>query len=169
MNAVGVQRLAHRGVVDVAVVLEVARQVLVRVLPAAGALDLDLAAAQRVPQRDQHAQLVGDALHPAVLVDDGVQPGLRHDAVDRDLLPGRVELLVAVGPRSGRAARARPSPAGRRCCCVHASISSSGSHSACTPLPLVSDHGKTIATTIRNRGYLNRRYTSLVTATCRIR
>ena len=95
----GVQGLAQLGVVDVAVVLEVARQVLVRVLPAARALDVDLAAAQRVPQRDQHAQLVRDALHPAVVVGDAVQPRLRHHPVDRHLLPGRVELLVAVGAR----------------------------------------------------------------------
>jgi hypothetical protein len=83
----GVQGLAQLGVVDVAVVLEVARQVLVRVLPASGTLDVDLAAAQRVPQRDQHAQLLGDALDPAVVVDDAVQPRLRHDPVDGTLSP----------------------------------------------------------------------------------
>jgi len=82
----GVQRLGQDGVVDVAVVLEVARQVLVRVLPPGRALDVDLAAPQRIPQGDQHAHLVRDALRPAV-VDDGVQPRLRHDPVDRDLLP----------------------------------------------------------------------------------
>jgi hypothetical protein len=74
-------------VVYAAVVLEVAGQVLVRVLPAARALDVDLAAAQRVPQRDQHAQLVRDALDPAVAVDDTVQPRLRHHPVDRHLSP----------------------------------------------------------------------------------
>jgi hypothetical protein len=95
----GVQGLAELGVVDVAVVLEVAGQVLVRVLPPARALDVDLPAAQRLPQRDQHAELVRDALHPAAVVDHAVQPCLRHDPVDRDLLAGRVELLVAVGAR----------------------------------------------------------------------
>src|SRR5208282_3151055 len=43
----GVQGLAQLRVVDVAVVLEIDRQVLVRVLPAARALDVDLAASQR--------------------------------------------------------------------------------------------------------------------------
>jgi hypothetical protein len=56
------------------VALEVGWQVLVRVAPAAGPVDVDLAAADRVPGRAQHTQLVRDPLDPAVLVDDRLLP-----------------------------------------------------------------------------------------------
>lgn len=63
----------------VVVGVEVLRQVLLGVAPAVGAHHPDLAAADRLPQRLQHAQLVGDALHPALLVDDRVTPPGRDD------------------------------------------------------------------------------------------
>jgi len=45
---------------------------------------VDLAAAQRVAQRDQHAQLVRDSLDAAPVVNHRLAPGAGHDAVDRD-------------------------------------------------------------------------------------
>ena len=114
----GVQGLAQLGVVDVAVVLEVARQVLVRVLPPARALDVDLAAAQRVPQaRSARTARTGYA-----------PPGRRHRQ-RRPAMPSARPRRPGPSPRprrasgrcrcprSGRAGRWRPSPAGRRCCC----------------------------------------------------
>jgi hypothetical protein len=49
-----VKRLADRCVVHGPVALEVGRQVLVRVAPAAGPVDVDLAAADRVAKRPEH-------------------------------------------------------------------------------------------------------------------
>ncbi|MBV8992726.1 MAG: hypothetical protein JO287_03265 [Pseudonocardiales bacterium] len=62
----GVQRFADRGIVHVAVVAEIARQILVRVTPPPGSLHPHLAAAQGLSQGDQHAQLIGDALDSAI-------------------------------------------------------------------------------------------------------
>lgn len=87
--------LADRRVVDVAVLLKVAGQVLVGVAPALRAGDMDLATSQSIAQRSQHAQLIGDSLDLAVLVDDGLTPLLRNDAVERDMLTGRVKALLA--------------------------------------------------------------------------
>jgi hypothetical protein len=42
-------------------------------------------------------ELVPDALHPAVAVDDAALPGLRHELRRLALVPGRAERLVAVG------------------------------------------------------------------------
>ena len=120
MNSVGSSGLTHRGVVDVAVVLEVAGQVVLRVAPPAGAIDLDLPATQRVAQRDQHAQLVRDPLDPALLVDHRVAPRLRHHPVDRDRRRAAGRRSAVLPSTLGVAAPAdptRPSPAGRRCCC----------------------------------------------------
>ncbi|WP_326697636.1 hypothetical protein OG909_09985 [Streptomyces sp. NBC_01754] len=94
-----VQRLSDRGVVHGAGDLGVAGQVVLRVLPAGRALDVDLAAAHRVPQRDQDAQLVRDALDPVLVVDDRLAPVLAHHAVHRRLVPGRVEEGLAVDVR----------------------------------------------------------------------
>jgi hypothetical protein len=64
-------------------VREVRRQVALGVAPAAGAHHPDLAAAQRVTQRAEHAQLVRDPLDMALLVDDDLAPGGRDDALER--------------------------------------------------------------------------------------
>jgi hypothetical protein len=93
----GVLRLAQRRVVHVAVVFEVGGQVVFGIAPAVGADDGDLAAADRVSERTQHAQLVGDALDPAVVVDDRGAPLARHDTIDRHGLRGGVETVLA-GP-----------------------------------------------------------------------
>jgi len=66
----------------VAVVFEVGDQVVIGVAPAVGADAGDLAAADRVPERKQDAQLVADPLHPAVVVDDRATPLARYDRVD---------------------------------------------------------------------------------------
>ncbi|MDQ6777247.1 MAG: hypothetical protein M3071_13745 [Actinomycetota bacterium] len=89
---------ADRGVVDVAVLVEVGGQVAFGVAPAARADDPYLAAADRVAQRSQRAQLVRHALHPAVLIWHGVALRGRYDAVQRYVL-GRVvgAHAVAVG------------------------------------------------------------------------
>lgn len=76
--------LADRGVVHLAGGVEVTGQVVVRVAPPVRARDVDLAAAQRVAQRDQHAQLIRDPLDPAAVIDDRVAPGPGHHTVDRD-------------------------------------------------------------------------------------
>lgn len=83
---------------DVAVLVEVGGQVGFGVAPAARADDPYLAAADRVAQRSQRAQLVGHALHAAVLVQHGVSPCGGDDAVQRDVLGGVVGArAVAVG------------------------------------------------------------------------
>lgn len=87
--------LAQRGVVNIAVEVEVAREIVLGVAPAAGADDPDLAAADRVAQRVQHAQLVRDPLDPPVGVDDRATPRRRDDAVGRDPLAGGVVLKLA--------------------------------------------------------------------------
>ncbi|MEV4115118.1 hypothetical protein [Nonomuraea sp. NPDC049695] len=74
---------------------EIGRQVFPGVAPAAGAGDVDLAAAQCVLQRHDHAQLVGGPLEDPVLIDGCFQPAVRNHALDRDVLrgvvvPGRV-------------------------------------------------------------------------------
>ncbi|WP_399921374.1 CocE/NonD family hydrolase C-terminal non-catalytic domain-containing protein [Streptomyces kanamyceticus] len=66
----------------IAVVLEVRRQIVLRVLPPARARHPDLPP----PQRHEHAQLVGDALHPAALVRHRLAPLLAHHPRQRDLL-----------------------------------------------------------------------------------
>ncbi|MFB7178606.1 hypothetical protein ACFCYI_12985 [Streptomyces sp. NPDC056257] len=76
MNA-RVQRLAGRGVVHGASGLEVAGQVVLRVAPASGTLDMDLAAADRVPQGDQGAQLERDALDLALVSTTATRQSLR--------------------------------------------------------------------------------------------
>ncbi|WP_320775943.1 hypothetical protein [Streptomyces sp. CRN 30] len=81
-----VLRPAHRGVVHIAVVLEVRWQIVLRVLPPVRARHPDLPPPQRVPQRHEHAQLVRDALDPAALVHHGLAPLLAHQARQRDLL-----------------------------------------------------------------------------------
>jgi hypothetical protein len=97
MNALGSSGWRRRGVVHVAVVFEVGGQVVFGVAPAVGANDGDLAATDRVSERTQHAQLVGDALDPAVVVDDRGAPLARHDPIDRHGLRGGVETVLA-GP-----------------------------------------------------------------------
>jgi len=77
------QRLADRGVVHGAGGLEVAGQVVLWVASPCGALDVDLTAAVRVPQCHQDAQLVGDALELALVVDDRLAPILAHHTVHR--------------------------------------------------------------------------------------
>ena len=80
---------------DVPVGLEVGGQVVVGVAPAVGAHHPHLTAADRLPQRPQHAQLVGNPLHSAPLVDHGIAPRRRHDPVEGDLLLRPVEALRA--------------------------------------------------------------------------
>ncbi|GAA1323587.1 hypothetical protein GCM10009647_058560 [Streptomyces sanglieri] len=81
-----VLRLADRVVVHIAVVLEVRRQIVLRVPPPVRARHPDLPPAQRVPQRHEHAQLVRDALDPAALIHDRLAPLLAHHPRERDLL-----------------------------------------------------------------------------------
>jgi hypothetical protein len=69
--------------------LEVAGQVVLRITPAQGPLNVDLAAPDRVPQGHQDAQLVRDALDLALVVDDSLAPVLAYDAVHRHLLIAR--------------------------------------------------------------------------------
>ncbi|MFF3877825.1 hypothetical protein [Streptomyces sp. NPDC001978] len=76
--------------------LEVAGQVVLRVAPPHPALDIDLAAADRIPQGHQHAQLIGDALDPALVVDDRLTPVLAHHAVHRHHVADVVEAGLAV-------------------------------------------------------------------------
>ncbi|MEV5441002.1 hypothetical protein AB0N23_00335 [Streptomyces sp. NPDC052644] len=75
---------------DVSVVLEVGGQIVLRITPPVGAHDPDLPSSQRVPQADQHAQLVRDALDVALVVDDRRPPLLGHHSVQRHCL-GRIE------------------------------------------------------------------------------
>lgn len=91
-----VQRLPDRGVVHGTGGLEVAGQVVLRVTPARGARDVDLAAPYGVPQRDQNAQLVGDALDLALVVNDRLAPVLAHHAVHGHFVAGVVEAGLAV-------------------------------------------------------------------------
>ncbi|WP_239514373.1 hypothetical protein [Streptosporangium sp. 'caverna'] len=68
----GIDRLGQGGVVNVAVVLKVTGQVLVRIPPLASALDVNLPPTQRLPQGDQHTQFVRDVLDPHGLsISDG--------------------------------------------------------------------------------------------------
>ncbi|MBF6454810.1 hypothetical protein [Nocardia cyriacigeorgica] len=78
-----IQRLTQRGVMDLAGLLEITRQVVFRVAPPVAALDVDFAPSQRVTQRDQHAQLVRYALDPVAVVDHSFTPGFRDHAVQR--------------------------------------------------------------------------------------
>lgn len=78
-----IQRLTQRGVLDLAGLLEITRQVVFRVAPPVAALDVDFAPSQRVTQRDQHAQLVRYALDPVAVVDHSFTPGFRDHAVQR--------------------------------------------------------------------------------------
>ncbi|MFT9473642.1 hypothetical protein [Streptomyces sp. 11-1-2] len=91
-----VQRLPDCRVMYGAGGLEVAGQVVLRVAPLPPALDVDLPAADRVPQRHQDTQLVRDALDPALVVDDGLAPVLSYDAVHRHRVLGVVEARLAV-------------------------------------------------------------------------
>lgn len=75
---------------DLPVRFEVHREVLLGIPPPAGANDIDLPAADGLPQGPQHAQLVGDPLHLADLVDDRLAPLPGHHPVERDPLPGGV-------------------------------------------------------------------------------
>ncbi|WP_443043580.1 hypothetical protein [Streptomyces sp. GS7] len=108
-----VQRLADRPVVHVPAVLEVRRQVVLRVAPAARAGHPDLPEPQSVPQRDERAQLVRDALHPAFVVHHRRPPMLGHHPVQRDAL-GLVEVrpvldrLVQVPLEQGDRVHHRP-------------------------------------------------------------
>ena len=70
----GVERLADRGVVDVAVQLEIGGQIRLGIPPPSPADHPDLPPADGIPQRGEHAELVGDALHSAPLVDDRLPP-----------------------------------------------------------------------------------------------
>lgn len=88
-----VKRLSDRAVMDLPVRLEVHRQVVLGIPPAIAAGDVDLPAADRLPQGTQYAQLVGDPLHPAPLVDDRLPPLPGHHAFERDPLPGGVVTL----------------------------------------------------------------------------
>jgi hypothetical protein len=99
--------------VHVAVLLEVARQVLVGVAPALRAGDMDLASPQRVAERAQDAQLVRDSLDFAVLVDDGLAPLLGDDVVEGDVLVGWVEALLAGGVSTWRPSSSSASMTGR--------------------------------------------------------
>jgi hypothetical protein len=84
--------------VDVPVELEIDRQVVVRVPPPLGADHPQFPTSQPVPQRSQHAQLVGNPLNPATLVDDRVAPLGRDHPVEGDDVLGVVE---ADRPRAG--------------------------------------------------------------------
>ncbi|SIO87419.1 hypothetical protein BQ8420_16415 [Nocardiopsis sp. JB363] len=91
---VRLHRLLQRRVVHVPVVLEIARQVGVGIAPLPGPLHVDLPPAQGLAQCDEHAQLIGDALHPPRGgVGDGLGPGLGHHPLDRHPLGSAVELL----------------------------------------------------------------------------
>lgn len=92
----GVQGLSQGRVVNVAVRLEVAREVVFGIAPPVRP-DGDLAAANRVPERSQDAQLVGDPLKTAGLINHCCAPVPRDHAVDRGSLRGRVEAVLA-GP-----------------------------------------------------------------------
>jgi hypothetical protein len=101
-----VKRRADRRVVRRAMLVEIRGQVAVGVAPTARADDPDLAAADRVAQRPERAQLVRHALHPAVLVQDGIAPRRRDDAVQRDVLGGviaahAITVGVALQEREG--------------------------------------------------------------------
>lgn len=95
-----VQRLPDPLVVPGPVRVEVGRQVRVRVRPTDRADHPHLTAADGLPQRGQHTQLVGDPLHPAAAVrpvlDDRAPPLGRHDPLDRHRVLGRVE--AELGP-----------------------------------------------------------------------
>ena len=56
--------------------VEITWQVILGVVPPIRAVDINLTAADRVAQRDQHTQLVRDALDAALLVDDRPTPRL---------------------------------------------------------------------------------------------
>ena len=90
-----VKGLADGGVVHVPVGLEVGRQVVLGVSPPVGASHVDLPAPDRLPQRPQDAQLIGDPLHLSRLVDHGVAPLPRHDAVEGHLLLLGIDALPA--------------------------------------------------------------------------
>jgi hypothetical protein len=77
-----VRGLADRGVVRLAVRLEVEGQVGLGVAPATRALYPDLAGADSVAQAGEHAQLVRDPLHPPALVHDRRAP-IRPDQPSR--------------------------------------------------------------------------------------
>ncbi|MGW0842418.1 hypothetical protein ACWD26_20025 [Streptomyces sp. NPDC002787] len=62
----------------------------------AGAVDVDLAAPYSVPQRDQNAQLIGDALELALVVNDRLAPVLAHHAVHGHCVASVVEAGPAV-------------------------------------------------------------------------
>ncbi len=99
---------------DLARGLEVARQIILRVAPPARPVDIHLAAPQSVAQRDQHAQLIRDALDPAAFVDHRLKPRLGHHAVDRDgvLLGVEADLAVHAGVADQQLQRLHHRPVG---------------------------------------------------------
>jgi hypothetical protein len=97
-----VQRLAEPLVMAGPVLVKIGRQIDVWVAPTHRAHDPHLSSADRLTQRGQHAQLVGDPLHPRAavltLVDHRGPPVGRHDPVQRHVLRGGVEADIgAVG------------------------------------------------------------------------
>ena len=90
----GVSRLADRGVVHIAVGVEIDRHILVGVAPPVRPGHVDLPPPERVSQRAQHTQLIRDPLDLAVLVDDCLTPLIRDDTDDRGTVAGWVEPLL---------------------------------------------------------------------------
>jgi hypothetical protein len=92
-----IERLTQAGVVLDPVLVEVGRQVLLRVAPLVGHGHPDLLAAQPIPQRAEDADLVDGAQDPlpATVVNPVQQlaPGLEHHLVDRHVLAERVVAL----------------------------------------------------------------------------
>lgn len=82
---------------DVPVELEVRGQIVLRVPPAVGTVQVDLPPADGVAQRLEDAELAGDALHLALLVDHGIPPLRGHHPLDGHPL---LVVVPAVLPRS---------------------------------------------------------------------
>jgi hypothetical protein len=70
----GVERLAQRDVVKGPVLLEVSGQAPFRIAPPPRAYGPHLSPADGVPERREHAHLVGHSLDASPLVDDGLAP-----------------------------------------------------------------------------------------------